>query len=416
MRKLCLLLLCLCLAIAPSCASAGETITIVVASDMHYLSPSLTDYGPSFMELLAAADGKMTHRTPEIMYAFAEEMIALGPDAVVLTGDLTLNGAPASHYDLDDILRPVEEAGIDVLVLPGNHDAGDPAYAFSEEEGTKMIMSLGDNQFAGRYRQYGYTEAVSRDEFSSSYIALVGDHVRLLLIDSNCNDAEGWILPETFAWIEAQLADAQQAGALVICATHQNVFQHSPLFARGYVIGNGAYLAELLAKYGVPLNLSGHMHIQHIVQQDGVAEIATSSLAIAPHQYGVITITPDGAIHYETRVLDVSGWAQRHGLTDPELLDFASASRSFFDMKTRSSAESRTEGLDITPQERERMIALAVQVNGDYFAGCVSADYDKEACDLWMTHCGDTFYPAYLESMVSEAGVDMRTLTLPPRP
>ena len=105
MRKLCLILLCLCLAIAPSCASAGETITIVVASDMHYLSPSLTDYGPSFMELLSAADGKMTHRTPEIMYAFAEEMIALGPDAVVLTGDLTLNGAPASHYDLDDILR-----------------------------------------------------------------------------------------------------------------------------------------------------------------------------------------------------------------------------------------------------------------------------------------------------------------------
>lgn len=410
MRTLIALILCLMLLTVP--AAAEEDMTIVIASDMHFLSPSLTDYGEAFMALLQAADAKMTHRTPEIMQTFVAEMLALLPDAVVLTGDLTLNGAPASHYDLDNILRPLKDAGIRVLALSGNHDSGSAAYSFSEE-GTKMVLGLGDVQFAGRYRKYGYNDAIARDEHSASYAAALSDTLWFLLLDTNCNEVEGWLLPSTLEWAEQQLQAAQAAGATVIGATHQNLFLHSALFDGGYQIYNAQPLIDLYKQYGVRLHFSGHMHIQHILQQDGIAEVASSSLAVAPHQYGVLTVSPSGAMQYRTRELDVSAWARAQGLTDPELLDFAAASRDFFDQKTLSSATRRTADLPIPDDARQRMIDLAVTINRAYFAGCVPADYDAESFALWQTYSNDEFYLPYLQSMLDDAGRDMRTLTLP---
>lgn len=410
MRTLIALILCLMLLTVP--AAAEEDMTIVIASDMHFLSPSLTDYGEAFMALLQAADAKMTHRTPEIMQTFVAEMLALSPDAVVLTGDLTLNGAPASHYDLDDLLHPLKDAGIRVLALSGNHDSGSAAYSFSEE-GAKMVLGLGDVQFAGRYREYGYNDAIARDEHSASYVAALSDTLWFLLLDTNCNEVEGWLLPSTLEWAEQQLQAAQAAGATVIGATHQNLFLHSALFDGGYQIYNAQPLINLYKQYGVRLHFSGHMHIQHILQQDGIAEVASSSLAVAPHQYGVLTVSPSGAMQYRTRELDVSAWAREQGLTDPELLDFAAASQDFFDQKTLSSATRRTADLPIPDDARQRMIDLAVTINRAYFAGCVPADYDAEAFVLWQTYSNDEFYLPYLQSMLDDAGRDMRILTLP---
>ena len=38
-----------------------EACHIIVASDLHYLSKALSDYGEAFMENVQAADGKITH-------------------------------------------------------------------------------------------------------------------------------------------------------------------------------------------------------------------------------------------------------------------------------------------------------------------------------------------------------------------
>ena len=50
MKKLLILILCL-LTLLPS--ALGEEIRLVHATDLHYLSPTLTDGSPAFMEIIS---------------------------------------------------------------------------------------------------------------------------------------------------------------------------------------------------------------------------------------------------------------------------------------------------------------------------------------------------------------------------
>ena len=146
MKKLLALILSLLLCLPCIPARADETLTIVHATDMHFLSPALTDYGESFMEIIEGADGKVTHYTPQIMQAFVDEMLMLLPDAIILSGDLTLNGAKQSHTDLIKILQPLTEAGIQVLALPGNHDTNTAGYQFTGDQVT-LVDVIEDADF-----------------------------------------------------------------------------------------------------------------------------------------------------------------------------------------------------------------------------------------------------------------------------
>ena len=128
MRKIAAALLCLVLLAASGCAAASvqqaehEALTIAVASDLHYLSPSLTDNGVLFQAVVSGGDGKLMLDVEAVTEAFAEQMIGERPDLLILCGDLSFNGERQSHLDLAAKLKRIEEAGVRVLVLPGNHD------------------------------------------------------------------------------------------------------------------------------------------------------------------------------------------------------------------------------------------------------------------------------------------------------
>ena len=133
--KTAVLILIFALVCVPACsgcqsAPKDEVLTIVHATDMHFLSPKLTDYSQDFIDFLSRTDGKVTQYSPQICEAFVADMLEMKPDAVILSGDLTLNGAYESHSDLAAVLMPLKEAGIAVFVLPGNHDSDGAAYSF----------------------------------------------------------------------------------------------------------------------------------------------------------------------------------------------------------------------------------------------------------------------------------------------
>ena len=113
---------CLSLALAGCGGGAQAEYRVVVATDLHYLAPSLTDHGPIFQRMMENSDGKCTQYCDEILDAFLLEVIELRPEALILTGDLSFNGERESHLALAEKLKAVEEAGIPVLVLPGNDD------------------------------------------------------------------------------------------------------------------------------------------------------------------------------------------------------------------------------------------------------------------------------------------------------
>ena len=93
---------------------------ILVATDIHYLSPSLNDHGACFEKTILNGDGKALAYIDELTDAFVEQVIREKPAALILSGDLTLNGEKQSHLDLAQKLRSITDCGIPVLVLPAN--------------------------------------------------------------------------------------------------------------------------------------------------------------------------------------------------------------------------------------------------------------------------------------------------------
>ena len=152
-----------------------DEIVIYQATDMHYLSPKLTDNSPEFIQMLLESDGKMAHYIDPIMDAFVEDVIARHPDAVLLTGDITYNGEKQSFLDLAEKLKKIEDRGIQVLVIPGNHDIDYPL-CFKYEGGTySRTERFSRDEYEQVYADFGLSEAISRAPDSCSYIYQISD-------------------------------------------------------------------------------------------------------------------------------------------------------------------------------------------------------------------------------------------------
>lgn len=400
MTALSLLLALVCC--APLCARAeAPEYTLMLATDTHYISPALTDHRPYFSAMLEKGDGKVTAYCEELIRAFADEVIAAAPDALILSGDLTFNGAKQSHEDLISRLAPIREAGVPVYVIPGNHDLNSRSAASFSGSGYTRVESVTAEEFAALYADFGYGTALSRDAHSLSYIAEIAPGLRLVMLDVNATTVPNTVVTGTFAWLEEQLAAAQQAGAKVIAVSHQNVFAHSSLLYHGFMINNAQKLLSLYRKYGVSVNFSGHIHMQHTMKDSsGFLEIAASSLSVSPCQYGVITVS-DGRAAYRSRAADVAAWAKAHGLTDKNLLNFRQYAAAFFAATTlRQSVAAFADD----PQANELAQYMA-NVNAAYFSGRLDALAPDPALTARWREAG-TFFSQYLDSILKEAPVD----------
>lgn len=408
MKRLIWLLGCLLMMAVGVCAA--EELTIVHVTDMHYLSPELTDYSDAFMEVIENADGKVTHYTSQLMQAFVDEMLSLRPDAVILSGDLTFSGAAQSHKDLAALLQTLKTAGIQVLSLPGNHDTNSTGYRFVGGE-VYLADSLEDADFDNVYLSLGYAGAAARDTASMSYLAEISDQVWCLLVDTNANGTAGTVLEETFTWIESQLLRAQRQGATVIAVSHQPVLIHNPLFTFGYAVNNAERLQQLYAQYGVKVNLCGHLHMQHVARAGDLTEIAASALAVAPNQYGVLHVRDGRLTDYVMQATDVAAWAEKTNQTDENLRNFAAYSQDFFDQTTVRQLERLFTGSAIDAETQAQMTEFAVRLNREYFSGTRKTTADDPAWQLWQEHAGGTFFTYYMGSILREEAQKMTAVS-----
>ena len=394
-----------------ACAQAQE-IRIVITSDLHYLSPELIEDEALLRRVVYASDSKLTHYSSEIAEAFVEEVSSMHPDAVILSGDLTFSGAFESHAGLTALLSGLQEKGIPVLTLSGNHDAPGTAYRFSPE-GTVETAAMQPEDFRSAYADFGPDAALSRDEFSFSYMYALNDKLRVLLIDTNTNGEPNRIGEETLVWAEEQLAAAQAQGAAVISVTHQTVLNQDPLFGHLYQFENADALLGLLQKYGVRLHLSGHMHMQHITSSGSLYEIASSALSVWPCQYGILTVREDGSVHYEAQPIDVGSWALAHGITNEELLNFARYSEDSFNSDSRRGSTIRVYNSGANKAEQRLMLDYEVLINAEMFSGRhTDHSADTEALELWKRYFPDNFHTRYMEAIMTRPVVDMTRLDL----
>ena len=283
-----------------------------------------------------------------------------------------------------------------MLVLPGNHDLFSTSAARFEGDGYERVPGISASEFAAIYGAFGFDGALSRDSASLSYTAQLSDTLRVLMVDANTEDLPCCIPEETLSWIARQLEEAQRAGCRVLAVSHQNLLDHSMMSA-GFTIDNADELRALYADSPVICSLSGHMHIQHTAKsEEGIWDIATSSLAVSPNAYGVLTLDSEG-MAYRTESVDVCAWAQAQGLTDSRLIDFSAYSERFFKDNARRQALAAI----MDDENPEQLADAFAELNAAYFAGRMdTCPISDELVRRWQKQ--SFFLARYVASIAAE--------------
>ena len=360
---------------------------ILFATDLHYLSPSLTDEGPCFQRLVESGDGKLPERSKELLEELIRVTRDVHPDALVLGGDLTYNGEKQSLEEVCEALLPLWEEGIPVLVIPGNHDIAYPYACRYVGEKAYRVEGISQEAFAERCAGFGPDRAVSVCGSSFSYVYALTDALWLLFLDANTEKKPGGLDEETLAWAKEQLDAAKEEGIAVVTVTHQNVLRQSELFYYGFIISNEEETADLLLSHQVRTNLSGHSHIQSRKTKDGLIDYCTGCMSVWPLHYGIVELYADGEALYEER----------------ELTCCLEEARDRFRVCTGRQVTDTLKDLDIPEEVRKEMIDYAVYINGQYFAGWFSPEkiLGTERWKKWETYGKATFWYYYISSMLS---------------
>ena len=218
-----------------------KPIKIAIISDLHVMAPELlVNEGSAFEEYLAK-DRKMLRESLEILDTLVAEILELKPDLVLVTGDLTKDGERLSHKLVAEQLQRLIDAGIQVLVVPGNHDINNPdAKAFDGDSATP-VDTITRAEFAEIYHNMGYDDGSRHDIDTLSYCRDVTEGLTILGIDA-CMDrlntfvsrgdardhckTSGRLEPSTQQWLVEQAAQATAAGRHVIAMMHHHMVPH----------------------------------------------------------------------------------------------------------------------------------------------------------------------------------------------
>ena len=169
-----------------SVAIAQERVMLI--TDPHVLASSLVEQGTAMDEMMAG-QRKMLDMSEEVFVALIDTALAHKPALVLIPGDLTKDGEMASHNVVVEQLERLRAAGINVLLIPGNHDIGGKAYAYQGSEKVAVDV-LADADWESQYA-WVYEQAIAKDPQSHSYVAEPLRGVTVLGIDASHNDGEG---------------------------------------------------------------------------------------------------------------------------------------------------------------------------------------------------------------------------------
>ena len=401
---------------------------IIQATDVHYQSADAEDDGAAFQLFVERCDGKVVKYLPQLLDAFMDQVIAEKPTALVLSGDITMNGEKINHKELAEKLHKVQDAGIPVLIIPGNHDINNPNAAVYFGDEKTSTDSVTPEEFYDIYHMYGYDQAISRDSASLSYVYQLDERNRLLMLDS-CqyepkNLVEGRIKAETLVWMDEQLKKAQEDGMQILPIAHHNLLAQSRMYTTQCAMDNNGEVIDLLQKYKIPLFLSGHLHVQRIrkhkaepgVADDayGIQEIVTDAISIPPCQYGILQWKADGSMEYSTESVDVSAWARRTGQENTDLLDFETWSEEYLQklISDQIGGVVRNVGSDV----KRSMAETYADVYIDYYAGRnidAKGVRTSQGYTWWERNLPDSYLLKELNSMINDSDRDNNYLLLP---
>lgn len=293
---------------------------IFVMSDIHVMSPELLIKEGSAFEKYLAGDRKLLAESKDIFYTMIDTILAQKPELVLIPGDLTKDGELLSHQLVAEQLKRLKQAGIQTLVVPGNHDVNNPhAYVFDGDQ-TRYAETVSREKFAEIYSEFGYGKDAKRDPQSLSYAVEALPDVVVVGIDacryedntfvSQGADKDvcvtsGRIKPETLQWISQQAQEAREKGKQVLAVMHHNLVEHfngQATIASPYVVENAAEVRKVLMEAGIRTVFTGHFHIQDIAKDynetktDSIYDISTGSTVTYPCPFRQVRLNEDNTV------------------------------------------------------------------------------------------------------------------------
>ncbi|MDR0421847.1 MAG: metallophosphoesterase [Proteiniphilum sp.] len=383
------------------CASSGVpgTVKIAVISDVHFLDRRLAEEGDALLAYEQATGRNITD-LHAVLDAVLDDLLGEAPDLLLVTGDITSHGERLSHEGFIEKLRPLQDRGTRILVIPGNHDINIPDAKAYRGDRAVPTETVSKEDFAELYAPFGYSDALRRDGASLSYLAGIGESVWLLCFDTNryaehttTSVTGGRILPETMDWALNILAEARDKGITVLGMMHHGLVEHLPYqatFFPRYLVDEWEGCAGLLADAGLKVVFTGHFHASDITAYTSSAgnviyDVETASLAQYPFGYRVMELG-DAGLSVDTRFVE----------SVPHCSGLAAAYRERLEAVTRRVATARLRGLDI-PVPEEAFAALAdviVNLNLLHVRGDEKPDQAMtEAIRLFADRMGDEADP-----------------------
>ncbi len=378
-----------------SACALGET-RVMVVSDLHYLARELYEGSGLFLRALQGGDGKFTQYGDELLDALEKTVLRERPDALIVSGDLTFNGEKASHQALAERFARFRQAGVPVWVIPGNHDINTGAARGYTAAGWYGVEGVTEADFADLYQDF-MLPGMAGAQFS--YAVPLSDSLWAAMTDVSFYQKQA----QTFglfsaghrAWLQSTLEQARQAGAEVITVTHHSLIAHTDFLRDSYqMIGYEAML-DLLTQYGVRLNLSGHLHIQHIAREADAADAALGAFCLWPHRYAMVTLEDDGSLRYEACSLAAED------LPD----DLLEQSKAWFYGISQEKTRAALANASLPEDASDAMADYAARFNLAYFSGVYRntdpAWRDDPAYDLWQEY-GGSMFGQYMNLVMNE--------------
>ncbi len=275
---------------------------VMLIADPHVLASSLVEEGAAMDEMMAG-QRKMLDMSEEVFVALIDTALVHKPALVLIPGDLTKDGEMASHHVVVEQLQRLHAAGINVLLIPGNHDIGGKAYAYRGAESV-AVESMSDSEWENTYAMV-YEQAIAKDANSHSYVAEPFRGVTVLGIDASHNAGEGYLSDETLSWVLEQADEAHAKGNMILAMCHWQVLEHvdgggldTDVSAR---LQNADAVRDELMAHGVRVLLTGHMHVNSVstyrdtlqMSGDSIVEISTGAPITYPCPYRWLTLSQD---------------------------------------------------------------------------------------------------------------------------
>jgi 3',5'-cyclic AMP phosphodiesterase CpdA len=246
-------------------------LKIAVLSDLHYMHPSLLKSDGSAFQMYLMQDPKLLAESGAILKQIIRKLLDEKPDLVLISGDMTKDGELLSHQAIIKQLRVLEQNHIKVLVVPGNHDISNPDAKLFDGDIAVPVPTISPEEFKSLYSDFGYRNAISKDEASLSYVSEPFKGVRILAIDANeyYNNTPGFcvvagnIKDETMEWAKQELAEAKEKGITVIGLMHHGLVEHfmgESVVFRDYLVDNYDLRAQELMNSGLKIIFTGHFH------------------------------------------------------------------------------------------------------------------------------------------------------------